>query len=72
MTPAGKPQDPGKKRRRESASDLRQSDLANDIHGKNKLQGHDQLAVRNQRRTQPRVGGAAGRPEPRSEDSDED
>jgi hypothetical protein len=45
-----------------SAADLRQSDFASDIQGRNKLQGNDQEAVRNQRREQPQVGGATGRP----------
>jgi hypothetical protein len=45
-----------------SAADLRQGDLASDIQGRNKLQGNDQEAVRNQRRQQPKVGGATGRP----------
>lgn len=44
-----------------SAADLRQRDLASDIQGRNKLQGNDQEAVRNQRRQQPKVGGATGR-----------
>ncbi len=45
-----------------SAADLRQRDLASDIQGRNKLQGNDQESVRNQRREQPKVGGATGRP----------
>ena len=45
-----------------SAADLRQRDLASDIQGRNKLQGDDQESVRNQRREQPKVGGASGRP----------
>jgi hypothetical protein len=45
-----------------SAADVRQRDLASDIQGRNKLQGNDQGAVRNQRREQPKVGGASGRP----------
>jgi hypothetical protein len=45
-----------------SAADLRQRDIASDIQGRNKLQGNDQESVRNQRREQPRVGGASGRP----------
>ena len=45
-----------------SAAEVRQRDLASDIQGHNKLQGNDQQAVRNQRREQPKVGGASGRP----------
>ena len=45
-----------------SASEMRQRDLASDIQGRNKLQGNDQESVRNQRREQPKVGGATGRP----------
>lgn len=63
---SGKPKNPGKTRRRETASDLRQRDFDSDIQGKNKLQGKDQLLSRNQRRSQPRVGGATGEPSPRS------
>ncbi|MFW6076295.1 MAG: hypothetical protein ACOC71_00955 [Hyphomicrobiales bacterium] len=44
------------------AEDVRQRDLASDIQGRNKLQGNDQDAVRNQRRQQPKVGGTTGRP----------
>lgn len=47
--------------RRQRAGELRESDLASDIQGRNKLQGDDQLRVRNERRVQPRVGGASGR-----------
>ena len=47
---------------RPSAADVRQRDLASDIQGRNSLQGNDQEAVRNQRREQPKVGGASGRP----------
>ena len=50
-----------------SAANLRQGDLASDIQGRNKLQGNDQEAVRNQRRQQPTVGGATGRPTDREE-----
>jgi hypothetical protein len=49
------------------AADVRQGDLASDIQGRNKLQGNDQEAVRNQRRNQPKVGGATGRPSGRPE-----
>lgn len=52
-----------------SAESVRQRDLASDIQGRNKLQGNDQEAVRNQRREQPKVGGANGRP--RSEEGRE-
>ena len=45
-----------------SAADLRQRDIASDVQGRNKLQGDDQGSVRNQRREQPKVGGASGRP----------
>lgn len=48
------------------AGDVRQRDLASDIQGRNKLQGNDQDAVVNQRRQQPKVGGATGRPADRS------
>lgn len=47
-----------------SAADIRQRDLASDIQGRNKLQGNDQGSVRNQRRVQPKVGGASDRPGP--------
>ena len=47
-----------------SAAEIRQRDLASDIQGRNKLQGNDQVSVRNQRREQPKVGGASGRPGP--------
>lgn len=57
---SGKPAHPGKTRRQESASDLRQRDFDSDIQGKNKLQGKDQLLSRNERRSQPSVGGASG------------
>jgi hypothetical protein len=57
---SGKPTHPVKTRRQESASDLRQRDFDSDIQGKNKLQGKDQLLSRNERRSQPKVGGASG------------
>ena len=47
-----------------SAADIRHRDLASDIQGRNTLQGNDQESVRNQRREQPKVGGASGRPGP--------
>lgn len=47
-----------------SAAEIRQRDLAGDIQGRNKLQGNDQRSVRNERREQPKVGGASGRPGP--------
>ena len=50
-----------------SAADIRQRDLASDIQGRNKLQGNDQESVRNQRRVQPKVGGASGRPGPKED-----
>lgn len=53
-----------------SAADMRQRDLASDIQGRNKLQGNDQESVRNQRRQQPRVGGASGRPSGSGGDKD--
>lgn len=53
-----------------SAADIRQRDLASDIQGRNKLQGDNQESVRNQRREQPKVGGASGRPSGSGEDKD--
>jgi hypothetical protein len=52
----------GRKESPRSAADLRQRDLASEIQGRNKLHGNDQESVRNQRREQPKVGGASGRP----------
>jgi hypothetical protein len=69
---SGKPTDSGKTRRRESASDLRQRDFDSDVQGKNKLHGKDQLLSRNQRRSQPKVGGATGAAKPRTGQSGED
>lgn len=60
------PKDTGKTPR--SAADLRQRDLSSDIQGRNKLQGNDQESVRNQRREQPKVGGATGRPTGKSKE----
>ena len=53
-----------------SAAEMRQRDLASDIQGRNKLQGNDQESVRNQRREQPKVGGASGRPAGSGKDKD--
>lgn len=41
---------------------LRERDFADEIQGKNRLQGDDQSRVRNQRRRKPQVGGATGKP----------
>ncbi|WP_265515724.1 hypothetical protein [Nitratireductor luteus] len=43
------------KRKAETAKEIRESDLAQEKMGKNKLQGDDQLSVRNQRRAVPDV-----------------
>lgn len=43
---------------------LRERDMENEVRGKNRLQGDDQLQVRNQKLRQPKVGGASGAPRP--------
>lgn len=40
-------------RERNRASNLRETDLANDRMGKNRLQGDDQTSVRNERHAEP-------------------
>lgn len=50
---------------------LRESNLASDMQGNNRLHGEDQESVRNERRTMPKVAGATGKADTDGESEEE-
>ena len=67
MPNKNKPSDAHRSERFDDSSRLRQRDFADEIQGRNKLQGDDQRNIRNQRRRAPQTGGAPGRPDSNGE-----